>query len=87
MQFRATPGASGALDAAGARIAFGDTFPGCEEGSWNALEVTVRDGVARAACNGAPSDRSVPAAVEGRLRLESGGGLIELRGLEVKSLP
>ncbi len=54
---------------------------------WNAIEVTVQDGVARATCNGELLTDSLKIVEPGQLGFESDKGAISYRSLRFKTLP
>lgn len=54
---------------------------------WNAIEVTVQDGIARATCNGELLTDSLKIAVPGQLGFESDKGAIAYRHIRIKPLP
>lgn len=53
---------------------------------WNALEVTVTDGVARAACNGEPIPGEMKVPPSGPIGLEGDRGQMEYRRIRLKRL-
>lgn len=54
---------------------------------WNAIEVTVQDGVARATCNGELLTDALKIAEPGQLGFEADKGAISYRHIRIKTLP
>ena len=54
---------------------------------WNAIEVTVQDGVARCTCNGELLTDSLKITEPGQLAFESDKGAISYRKIRLKTLP
>ncbi len=54
---------------------------------WNAIEVTVQDGVARATCNGELLTTTLKITDPGPLALEADKGAISYRRIRIKMLP
>ncbi|HVS54159.1 MAG TPA: DUF1080 domain-containing protein [Opitutaceae bacterium] len=54
---------------------------------WNAIEVTVRDGVARCTCNGELLEAALKIPEPGEIGLEADKGAIAYRRIEFKPLP
>ena len=54
---------------------------------WNAIEVTVQDGIARCTCNGELLEPALKIPEPGQLGLEADKGAIEYRRIRIKALP
>jgi hypothetical protein len=54
---------------------------------WNAIEVTVQDGVARCTCNGEVLEAALKIPAPGQIGLECDKGAITYRHLRIKVLP
>lgn len=54
---------------------------------WNAIEVTMKDGVARCTCNGEVLEAALKIAEPGQIGLEADKGAIEYRRIQIKQLP
>jgi lysophospholipase L1-like esterase len=54
---------------------------------WNEIEVTVRDGVARATCNGEVLEEAMALPAAGPIGLEGDRGQMEYRRIRIKLLP
>ncbi len=54
---------------------------------WNAIEVTVQDGVARATCNGELLTATLKITEPGQLGFEADKGAIDYRRIRIKVLP
>jgi lysophospholipase L1-like esterase len=54
---------------------------------WNAIEVTVKDGVARATCNGEVLESALRIPATGPIGLEGDRGQMEYRRIRIKVLP
>jgi hypothetical protein len=54
---------------------------------WNAIEVTVRNGVARCTCNGEVLESALKITEPGQIGLEADKGAIEYRRIRIKTSP
>ena len=54
---------------------------------WNAIEITVQDGVARCTCNGEILEAALKLPETGPIGLEADRGQMEYRHLQLKALP
>ena len=54
---------------------------------WNAIEVTVKDGVARCTCNGEVLEEALKLPATGPIGLEADRGQMEYRRIQLKELP
>ncbi len=54
---------------------------------WNAIEVTVKDGIARCTCNGEVLEEALKLPATGPIGLEADRGQMEYRRIQLKELP
>jgi hypothetical protein len=94
LEFRATPRADSGIYLRGPQLQCRDyalagpyrKLEGYRPQQWNEIEVTVRDGVARATCNGEVLEEAMELPTAGPLGLEGDRGQMEYRRIRVKAL-
>ena len=94
LEFRAADKTDGGLFFNKTQLQCGDysnyafkTFKFYHPRDWNAIEVTVQDGVARCTCNGEVLDPALKIPALGAIGLEADKGAIEYRRIRIKRLP
>ena len=94
LEFRAAPKTDGGLFFNKTQIQCGDyssyafkEFKFYNPEDWNALEVTVKDGVARCTCNGELLVDALKITDPGAIAIEADKGAIAYRRLRIKPLP
>jgi len=94
LEFRATPNADSGIYLRGPQLQCRDyaiagpyrDLAGYRPQEWNAIEVTVRGGVARATCNGEQLEAGLKVPESGPIGLEGDRGQMEYRRIRVKVL-
>jgi lysophospholipase L1-like esterase len=94
LEFRATPNADSGVYLRGPQLQCRDyliagpykTLKGYRPQDWNQLEVTVRDGVARATCNGELLEAALALPASGPIGVEGDRGQMEYRRIRIKTL-
>ncbi len=94
LEFRAAPKTDGGLFFNKTQIQCGDygnyafkEFKFYKPDDWNALEVTVKDNVARCTCNGELLVEALKITEPGAIAIEADKGAIAYRRLRIKRLP
>ncbi|MGE5126466.1 MAG: GDSL-type esterase/lipase family protein [Betaproteobacteria bacterium] len=95
LEFRATPNADSGVYLRGPQLQCRDyriagpykELKRYRPQEWNELEVTVRDGVARATCNGELLEAALALPASGPIGLEGDRGQMEYRRIRIKTLP
>ncbi|HEX2852936.1 MAG TPA: DUF1080 domain-containing protein [Opitutaceae bacterium] len=94
LEFRAAEKTDGGLFFNKTQLQCGDygnyafkTFKAYRPLDWNAIEVTVQDGVARCTCNGGLLEAALKIPAPGQIGLEADKGAIEYRRIRIKTLP
>jgi lysophospholipase L1-like esterase len=95
LEFRATPNADSGIYLRGPQLQCRDYLiagPYKElklyrPQDWNEIEVTVKDGVARATCNGELIEAELKVPASGPIGVEGDRGQMEYRRIRIKSLP
>lgn len=94
LEFRAAPKCDGGLFFNKTQLQCGDyhnyaykTFAFYKPEDWNAIEVTVQDGVARCTCNGELLEAALKITEPGAIALEVDKGAIAYRRVRIKPLP
>jgi len=94
LEFRAAPKCDGGLFFNKTQLQCGDyssyAYKNCKAykpGDWNALEVTVQDGLARCTCNGEVLEAALKITEPGVIAIEADKGAIAYRRLRIKTLP
>ncbi|HEY4247804.1 MAG TPA: DUF1080 domain-containing protein [Lacunisphaera sp.] len=94
LEFRAAPKTDGGLFFNKTQIQCGDyggyafkEFKFYKPEDWNALEVTVKDGMARCTCNGELLVEALKITEPGAIAIEADKGAIAYRRLRIKPLP
>lgn len=95
LQFRATPNADSGVYVRGPQLQCRDyllagpytKLQHYRPLDWNDLEITVKDGVARATCNGEVIEEAMKLPATGPLGLEGDNGQMEYRRLRLMTLP
>ena len=94
LEFRAAPRSDGGLFFNQTQLQCGDyssyAYKECKayrSGDWNAIEVTVTDGVARCTCNGELLEAALKIVAPGPIGLEADKHAIEYRHIRIKLLP
>jgi lysophospholipase L1-like esterase len=95
LEFRATPNTDSGIYLRGPQLQcrdYGIAGPYKElklyrPQDWNAIEVTVKDGVARATCNGELLEAELKVPASGPIGLEGDRGQMEYRRIRIKVLP
>ncbi|HWA26423.1 MAG TPA: DUF1080 domain-containing protein [Lacunisphaera sp.] len=93
-EFRAAPKTDGGFFFNKTQLQCGDygsyAYKECKAykaGDWNAIEVTVQDGIARCTCNGEVLETALKITEPGALAIEADRGAIAYRRLRIKPLP
>jgi len=94
LQFRATPNADSGVYVRGPQLQCRDyllagpytKLQNYRAQDWNNLEITVKDGVARATCNGEVLEEAMPVPATGPIGLEGDRGQMEYRRIRIKTL-
>jgi hypothetical protein len=92
LEFRATPNADSGVFIRGNQLQCRDyclagpykNLKAYKPQDWNALEVTVHGGVARATCNGEVLEEAMPIPASGPIGLEGDRGQMEYRRIRIK---
>ncbi|AOS44474.1 GDSL-like Lipase/Acylhydrolase [Lacunisphaera limnophila] len=95
LQFRATPNADSGVYLRGPQLQCRDYLLAgpytklrhYRPLDWNDLEVTVKDGIARATCNGEVLEEAMPLPATGPIGLEGDMGQMEYRRIRMMDLP
>ena len=95
LQFRATPNADSGVYLRGPQLQCRDyllagpytKLQHYRPMDWNDLEITVKDGVARATCNGEVIEEAMKLPATGPLGLEGDNGQMEYRRIRMMTLP
>lgn len=95
LQFRATPNADSGVYVRGPQLQCRDyllagpynKLQRYRPQDWNDLEITVKDGVARATCNGEVLEEAMPVPATGPIGLEGDRGQMEYRRIRMMELP
>lgn len=93
LEFRATPNADSGVFLRGKQLQCRDyplagpykTLKNYRAGDWNELEVTVRQGVAHALCNGELLEAAMPVPADGPIGVEGDRGQIEYRRIRIRT--
>jgi lysophospholipase L1-like esterase len=95
LEFRATPNADSGIYLRGPQLQCRDyrlagpykELKLYKPQDWNEIEVTVKDGVARATCNGELIEAEMKVPATGPIGLEGDRGQMEYRRIRIKTLP
>jgi len=95
LEFRATPNADSGVYVRGPQLqcrdyAIAGPYTDLERyrpQEWNALEITVKDGVARATCNGELLEAAMTVPGSGPIGVEGDRGQMEYRRIRIRFLP
>jgi len=95
LQFRATPNTDSGIYVRGPQLQCRDyllagpytKLQNYKAGDWNDIEVTVKDGVARATCNGEVLEEAMKLPDTGPIGLEGDKGQMEYRRIRLMELP
>ncbi|MDB6034740.1 MAG: GDSL-like Lipase/Acylhydrolase [Verrucomicrobiales bacterium] len=95
LEFRATPNADSGIFIRGRQLQCRDyplagpykNLKNYRAGDWNEIEVTVRNGVAHALCNGEILETAMKVPVTGSIGLEGDRGQMEYRRIRIKETP
>lgn len=95
LEFRATPNADSGIFIRGRQLQCRDyplagpykKLKNYRAGDWNEVEVTVKDGVAHALCNGELLESAMKVPATGWIGVEGDRGQMEYRRIRVKELP
>ncbi len=94
LEFKAAPKCDGGLFFNKTQLQCGDynnyaykTFAFYKPEDWNAIEVTVTDGLARCTCNGELLEAALKITEPGAIALEADKGAIAYRRIQIKHLP
>lgn len=95
LQFRATPNADSGIYVRGPQLQCRDyllagpytKLQNYKAGDWNNIEVTVKDNVARATCNGEVLEEAMKLPATGPIGLEGDKGQMEYRRIRLMELP
>ncbi len=95
LQFRATPNTDSGIYVRGPQLQCRDyllagpytKLQNYRAGNWNDMEITVRDNVARATCNGEVLEEAMKLPATGPIGLEGDKGQMEYRRLRLMELP
>lgn len=95
LEFRATPNADSGIFLRGRQLQCRDyplagpykALKNYRQGDWNEIEVTVKDGVAHALCNGELLEGAMQLPTTGPIGLEGDRGQMEYRRIRVKETP
>ncbi len=95
LQFRATPNTDSGIYVRGPQLQCRDyllagpytKLQNYQAGAWNDIEITVKDSVARATCNGEVLEEAMKLPETGPLGLEGDRGQMEYRRLRLMELP
>jgi lysophospholipase L1-like esterase len=95
LEFRATPNADSGIYLRGPQLQCRDyriagpykELKLYKPQDWNEIEVTVKDGVARATCNGELIEAEMKVPASGPIGLEGDRGQMEYRRIRIKTLP
>jgi hypothetical protein len=95
LEFRATPNADSGIYVRGPQLQCRDyplagpykELKHYHAGGWNEIEVTVRDGVAHALCNGEVLEAAMKVPATGPIGVEGDRGQMEYRRLRLRELP
>ena len=95
LEFRATPNTDSGIYVRGPQLQCRDyliagpykTLKLYKPQDWNEIEVTVKDGVARATCNGELLEAEMKIPATGPIGLEGDRGQMEYRHIRIKTLP
>lgn len=95
LEFRATPNADSGIFIRGPQLQCRDyplagpykKLKNYRSGDWNEIEVTVKDGVAFAQCNGEVIEAAMKLPATGPIGLEGDRGQMEYRHIRIKELP
>ncbi len=95
LEFRATPNADSGIFIRGPQLQCRDyglagpykNLESYKPQQWNEIVVTVKDGVARATCNGEVLEEALKVPATGPIGLEGDRGQMEYRHIEIRELP
>lgn len=95
LQFRAIPNSDSGIYVRGPQLQCRDyllagpytKLQHYQAGDWNDIEITVKDGVARATCNGEVLEEAMKVPATGPLGLEGDKGQMEYRRIRLMQLP